>query len=363
LPNWKLAKPYCANLGNIKPVMAQASTSFANLARSTTTTQILMIGASIGLHFLVANNLSWFGRLDPIKLKPAGGTVKVVDLTPAEQTRVPEAVKSNPLPIAPAQQNPEPATRSPGSSLSSGNPGTSIIPPNRTPLPPPSSQIPRTPNSRQPTQSPSVQNPPTNSTSKREIPIVPKPQRSSSQDTEGRDNTDRGNGTEGSKTRKRSGDTDLIPDTSGNNNTDPGTKPIKPSKTPDPEPKPKPKPKNELAQMQQQFNQDIKDLEKSLGGSENFKERPINPMNKGYPAAINKCSREQNGYILFAILLLKDGDVKITPARTSSFLTDKRLLERAYDDAFTMIKGEPVDPDKNIRYKFKFEYAANSCQA
>lgn len=317
-----------------------------------------MIGASIGLHFLAANNLSWFGRLDPIKLKPAGGTVKVVDLTPAEQTRVPEAVKSNPLPIAPTQENPEPATRSPGSSFSSGNPGTSIIPQNRTPLPPPSSQIPRTPNSRQPTQSPSVQNPPTNSTSKRsEIPIVPRPQRSSSQDSESRDTTDRGNGTQGSKIRKGSGDTDSIPDTSGNNNTDPGTKPIKTTKTPEPQPK------NELDQMQQQFNQDIKDLEKSLGGSENFKEKPINPINKGYPAAINKCSRDQNGYILFAILLLKDGTPKITKPRISSFLTDKRLLERAFDDAFDMIKGEPLDPDKNIRYKFKFEYAANSCQA
>jgi hypothetical protein len=161
LPNWKLANTHCANFGNIKPVMAQTSTNFSNSTKSTAVAQILMVGASIGLHYVVASNLGLFGRLDPVILRPTGGTVKVVDLTPAEQTRVPEAAKSRPLPIDPVPANPEPATRTPANPT---NPGRSagastFTPPNtsRPQFPPPSTQFPRPPFNQNPRQPPSPQ--------------------------------------------------------------------------------------------------------------------------------------------------------------------------------------------------------------
>jgi hypothetical protein len=61
-------------------------------------TKPLTILLSIGVHYVVASNLGIFG-LPPLKPKPFGGTVKVVDLTPAERTRVPEVVRATPVPI------------------------------------------------------------------------------------------------------------------------------------------------------------------------------------------------------------------------------------------------------------------------
>jgi hypothetical protein len=289
--------------------MAQASTSFANLARSTTTIQILMIGASIGLHFLAASNLSWFGRLDPIKLKPAGGTVKVVDLTPAEQTRVPEAVKSNPLPIAPTQQNPEPATRSPGSSFSSGNPGTSVVVPNRTQLPPPSSQIPRTPNPRQPTQSPSVQNPPTNSTSKREIPIVPKPSRVLQDDQGGR--SDQGNDVGSSGIPKKRRDPNSNRDTSTNNqdtNSNRTTQPninLKPTTTPTKKPSPPVDPENTSEPAQLEFFPQAIQKFANLGVKVDIR-RPITKIAPPYPSG-ESCRAAK---VFSVVVIYKDYDDK-----------------------------------------------------
>jgi hypothetical protein len=123
--------------------MAQKSIDFSKFTRSNGTIQILMLWASFALHLMIGSSLGLFGRLEPIKVKPVGGTVKVVELTPAEQTRVPEAAKSRPLPIAPTPVNPEIATRTSSSPLPSRNPGVSafVPPPNRPPLAPPASQV------------------------------------------------------------------------------------------------------------------------------------------------------------------------------------------------------------------------------
>jgi hypothetical protein len=138
--------------------MAQKRTDYSKFTRPSGTIQVLMLWASVALHLAIGSNLGLFGRLDPIKVKPAGGTVRVVDLTPAEQTRVPEAAKSRPLPIAPTPINPEIATRT-SNPLPSKNPGASpFVPPrNRPSLPPPSSQlppiqpvVPTNPNSKRP---------------------------------------------------------------------------------------------------------------------------------------------------------------------------------------------------------------------
>jgi hypothetical protein len=150
--------------------MAQKRTDYSKFTRSSGTIQVLMLWASLALHLLIGSNLGLFGRLEPIKVKPAGGTVRVVDLTPAEQTRVPEAAKARPLPIAQIPVNPQPATRAPLSSLPSRNSGASDAVPqrNRPQLPSPSSQVPRQPITQTPNPPP-VSQPsiPTNPNSKK----------------------------------------------------------------------------------------------------------------------------------------------------------------------------------------------------
>lgn len=123
--------------------MAQKRTDYSKFTRSNGTVQVLMLWASLALHFLIGSNLGLFGRLDPMKIKPAGGTVRVVDLTPSEQTRVPEAAKSRPLPIAPVPVNPEIATRARSIPIKP-KPGTPVLvaPP---PIPSPSSVIQKPP--------------------------------------------------------------------------------------------------------------------------------------------------------------------------------------------------------------------------
>jgi hypothetical protein len=128
-----------------------------------------------------------FGRLEPIKVKPAGGTVRVVDLTPAEQTRVPEAAKSKPLPIAQTPVNPETATRTPANPSAGGRAGASnFVPPkiNRPQLPPSSSQIPKSSTVRQPNPTPLPSTPATSTAPNgADIPI-PRPPRLSKQDSD-----------------------------------------------------------------------------------------------------------------------------------------------------------------------------------
>jgi hypothetical protein len=369
LPNWKLAQPDCANVGNIRFVMAQTSLSFSNIARSHTTTQLLMILASIGLHYLIANNLGLFGRLDPVKLKPAGGTVKVVDLTPAEQTRVPQAVRSNPLPIDPTPVNPEPATRAPINTPAPRTPGAFAPPTNRSPLPPPSSQIPRTPNSQNPpNQTPrQPQTPPKNPTAKGpEIPIVPRPARPSQQDgTVSRSGTTEGNNSGSRQPRRRPKDDSQNSDSSERqrNPKDPSPSPI-PKPIPDP-PLPDPDP-NDLVALQKKFNQDVQGLRQSVPGAEE-KDAKL-PRKQNYPTGVNSCrGQKKNGYIFFAILRKKEdpegNDLQPTKIQISSFLGEegKQLAIKKLDEASQYVASQTADAGKNILYKFSFEYQASSC--
>jgi hypothetical protein len=176
--------------------MAQKRTDYSKFTRSSGTIQVLMLWASLALHFLIGSNLGLFGRLDPIKVKPAGGTVRVVDLTPAEQTRVPEAAKSKPLPIAQTPVNPETATRAPLSPRAGGRTGASnFVPPkiNSPQLPPPSSQIPKSSAVRQPNPTP-VPSTPAISTAPNGANIpIPRPPRSSRQDSDDGTNLSDGN--------------------------------------------------------------------------------------------------------------------------------------------------------------------------
>lgn len=141
--------------------MQQTSLLFPRKIAHPLAAKTLTIVLSIGAHYLIASNLGIFGAMTPPQLKPVRGTVKVVDLTQAERTRVPEAVKSNPLPIAQNPVNPAPATRSfsgfsnaPRTDQGNSTPSTPPSPVN-TPSPSSSSSKPKTSPSSSSTSKPS----------------------------------------------------------------------------------------------------------------------------------------------------------------------------------------------------------------
>lgn len=114
------------------------------------------------MHYVLASNLGIFS-LPPLKPRPFGGTVKVVDLTPAERTRVPEVVRAAPVPIIPS---PSPVTRNfPDFSRLPAAPLT-----NPTPLPKKSSSAKPSPSENQPGSDNGSSNRP-----KKDIPKVKKP--------------------------------------------------------------------------------------------------------------------------------------------------------------------------------------------
>jgi hypothetical protein len=225
--------------------MAQKRTDYSKFTRQNGTIQVLMLWASLALHVVIGSNLGLFGRLDPIRVKPAGGTVRVVDLTPAEQTRVPEAAKAKPLPIAQTPINPEPATRAPLDSSSGGRAGaSSFVPPriNRPQLPQPSSQIPQSPTVRQPNPTPIPSTPAiSKAPNGADIPI-PRPPRPSKQESEISNNPSTGNsGVQGrQKQPKPSKEEELTPNSSVDtpvitSTQKPQNPPNQPPKSPPPE--------------------------------------------------------------------------------------------------------------------------------
>ncbi len=196
--------------------MAQKRTDYSKFTQPNGTIQVLMLWASVALHVVIGSNLGLFGRLDPIKVKPAGGTVRVVDLTPAEQTRVPEAAKSKPLPIAQTPVNPETATRVPANSSAGGRAGASnFVPPkiNSPQIPPSSSPISKSSTVRQPNPTP-VPSTPAISTAPNGANIpIPRPPRSPKQDSDDGTNLSDGNSSlrRGGRPPKRSKEEDSTP--------------------------------------------------------------------------------------------------------------------------------------------------------
>jgi hypothetical protein len=91
--------------------MTQSSIDPSNSPPSNVPFQVLAAVLSVGMHYIIASNLGLFDRLIPVPIKPVGGTVKAVDLTAAEQSRVPEAAKAKPLPVNPIQSGTEQATQ------------------------------------------------------------------------------------------------------------------------------------------------------------------------------------------------------------------------------------------------------------
>jgi hypothetical protein len=373
LPNWKLAQLECTNFGSIESVMAQKRTDHSKFTRSNGTIQVLMLWASLALHLLLGSNLGLFGRLDPMKVKPVGGTVRVVDLTPAEQTRVPEAAKARPLPISPTPVNPEIATRilgSPSPPRSSGGAANFVPPRNRPQLSPPFRQPFNSPTVRQ--TSPPIPTPSTSKTSgKSDIPIFPRPPRLSQQDNEVTAGSNQGNSTIQGKPRKKGTQDSPLDSSSEDISPTPpvDSSPVEPDKE-------KPKPSNllessanSLVQLQKKLNQDIQNLKNSVGGNSSTIEKEISPtLNLPYSSitsvrSIKKCKLDQSGYVLFAIMRTKDNQLIPGKPQISSFLEEegKILYSNVIDKAFKTIEDSPVDAEKNIIYKFRFEFSPNTC--
>jgi hypothetical protein len=366
--------------------MAQKRTDYSKFTQPNGTIQVLMLWASVALHLAIGSNLGLFGRLDPIKVKPAGGTVRVVDLTPAEQTRVPESAKSRPLPIAQIPVNPETATRSTSNQLPQRNPGASAFVPPRNPtqLPPPSSQIPRSPSNRIPSQppQPSVPNSPTSS--KPEL-SAPKPPRISQQEgTDSSSPNDNGNKIK-VKTRNRpqeskENDGASPPQAPIEQEKIDGVKPERNRDKPQKNPEKPTKIQKSRELLQAEFDKSIRELkESSAVGINNVIERPTKRLNKPYSSG-NPCSREQNGSIFIAFLLDENGfDVSPKPSlQFSPFLIDieKDKASSLFDTATKQAsqsatedheKRSPeqkkAEKGKNILYKFIFEYSASTCRS
>jgi hypothetical protein len=333
--------------------MAQKRTDYSKFTRSNGTIQVLMLWASVGLHLAIGSNLGLFGRLDPIKVKPAGGTVRVVDLTPAEQTRVPEAAKAKPLPIAPISVNPEIATRTPVNSTNVGRSGASnFVPPrvDRPQLPTPSSQVPRTPFNRTPTQPPQQPispNPLTDNKKNRvDIPIIKPPK--VSQDDPG---VQSGNGnSQGGSTKKRQ-NTDSSPDIS-TNNQDATPDLAKPTKQPNgsnnqgTQGTPKPPTEeivNDSIEEQKEINMVLSNLQRS-GVFLVRLEIPKASLQK------SSCNKYKKVRVLWPIE--ESGELSdVTPI----FLPSKKINENYSDSAKLLVKSsydqKPLEEKKKLAIK------------
>jgi hypothetical protein len=368
LPNWKLAQLECTNFGSIESVMAQKRTDYSKFTRSNGTVLVLALWASLALHLVTGSNLDKVGLTSPVKVKPAGGTVRVVDLTPAEQTRVPEAAKSRPLPIAPTPVNPEVATRAVSKPF---NPRSSaFVPP--TFSPPPKQKFPP--------------NLPTNNKNDRANVPVTKQSRASQENPDSKPNKDNsGVNREGGNPKTPKGSDNAGTDNNLLDNpppTPPTPRPTPPTPRPTP-PTPKPTPPTPrptpptpvpptLGQLQNEFEKDIQELKKSVRSDILVENVPLlagdySSNYKDYPSARN-CSKERDGYILVAILLDKDGQIDATKTQISPFLRSYDSSEalivnavfKAGDKSQLEYKRTGLKGQEKI-YKFSFKYSAKTC--
>jgi hypothetical protein len=340
--------------------MAQKRTDYSKFTQPNGTIQVLMLWASVALHLMIGSNLGLFGRLDPIKVKPAGGTVRVVDLTPAEQTRVPEAAKSKSLPIAQTPVNPEPATRNLVNPSNLGRSGASTsVPPriNRPQLPSPSSQLPRTPsvNNFPPVVQPPIQRPPQSppndkSNNPLTIPKQPKPPRTSQEDGQGRSDQGSDSGVSGGTKKRTAPDIDdrsssssnLGPDT---NQSDNGRKRNNDNNKPPPDRKDPPDAKvNDSVEEQKEINTVLSNL-RANGKVIVQLQIPSESLQ------ISRCETYKKIRILWPIDT--NGELEDT---TPIILPYRKINEEYADPAKSLVKkayeGLPVVKRKSLANKF-----------
>ncbi len=86
--------------------MLDTSFSRPQSSKSAILSQVVAVVISTGINYLLASNLGLFARFNTLPSRPLIGGVKVVELTPAEKTRVPAAAKADPLTLTPSPLNP-----------------------------------------------------------------------------------------------------------------------------------------------------------------------------------------------------------------------------------------------------------------
>ncbi len=359
--------------------------------------QVLAIAISAGLHYLLANNLDLFARFDPPKIRPFSGGVKVVELTPAEQTRVPAAVKSAPLPISPTPIDPATATRQPFNPFGQNSP----LPPTTTTKP--ARILPTTPDKSIPPQSdrsnvrvkpplsPEIKVSPSPPLSPPTTP-PPKPGDSPSLDDGGTPSSSSNPtspGTPGSKPQGSPNQETTAPSLEDPKGTrvppSPPTAPSSPKKIPPAQPPIKKSP-NELRQVQLKFDKQVQSLRSKYPGV--VEKQPAALPIRDYPRIIVKnCSNQRNGYVSVGVLLDDEGTPLDLPLlSTSTELEPKNVgvgenpqasnrmsglfIQSSLKEADEMAKKQyearsaaqkVAEQGKKVLYTFIFEYDAKSC--
>jgi hypothetical protein len=282
--------------------MTQSSIDPYNSPPSNTPFQILALVLSVGMHFVIASNLGLFDRLIPVPVKPVGGTVKAVDLTASEQSRVPEAAKAKPLPINPIQAGAEQATQaipnasSPGV-LSGNAPKTN----NRT-----SSKTPQTPASSNPQTNKLGILPKPSNTVKRSDPKYRVDQNNKFPGIQKKSDGSADNQDQSATSRRTRKTNDEQP---GNTNPD---QPSSPTKTPTTggsadssgEKKPpdqKQIPRDTKNKVTQELQEKIKTLQQQIGNSR--VDNSIALTQQRYSGRKPSCSKEEDGYVVISIAL------------------------------------------------------------
>jgi hypothetical protein len=330
--------------------------------------RFLAVVFSTGVHYVVASNLHLFAFPEPLKLRPVGGTVKVVNLTAAEQNRVPNAVKSNPLPIASNPVNP--STASQGSSTLPN----SVLPPAISPAPDPAPSPTRS--SSRATPSPAVQPSPERSVNPSASPT----------NSLGLDPNRRLNnyppGTSGNPSVVQGPQ----PTTFESGSTTTPTKPSPPTpfvqppeRNPPPTPPSNPSPSsvgNDLVALQKLFRES---LQAETGSQDVDIQRDLVLKDAAYPPAPrrDKCDGNSDQYILIGIILgdsspdgyeedRDEGYVYRTifvPARTELSAFAGELGRAAAQNVHKSRSASQKlqEKGKKVLYKFQFRFDPKTC--
>jgi hypothetical protein len=339
-------------------------------SKSAILSQVVAVVVSTGINYLLASNLGLLTRFNTLPERSPTGKVKVVELTPAEKTRVPEAAKADPVIFTPTPATPSSTTVAP---FGQGN-RVGILP---VPSVNPNKNQPKKSNSFKPKTT--TKNP--NKTAlngrplapskiskpgKLSIPMKTKTALPTSLDAEP-------SPTPGGKTTPN-----LIPDSLDDAPTSPTGIPAGNSRQSSPSGTPQKKSDKRLQSIQEIFNQDVQKLKAALGAS-NIIERPPQRLPlRPYPQKATstfRCSGDKNGQILVAITIDDQGTVdnSIVPLSSSPELGDKsnnsfigKALEEAdanaqKQHASRSIALKNVEKGKKVLYPFIFEYDAKTC--
>lgn len=354
--------------GSIDIDMLDTSFPRFRSSKSTILSQVVAVVVSTGINYLLASNLGLFTNLSGIPSRPLTGKVKVVELTPAEKTRVPAAAKADPLVATPSPLNSSSTTLPP---FGQGNQAAGVLPvprvtPNRTQLKKSNSFNPKT-TSKNPNKPAVTGQPlaPSKISKPGKLPIPIKTKTALPTNLE----------SEPSQTPNGQPTNNPTPDNLDDAPASPGGNPSPSSPSRQPSGK---SDNNGLQSIQQTFNQDIQKLKKALGAS-NIIERPPQrlPLRR-YPQKATtqfRCSGEKNGYILVAITINDQGEVynSIVPLSSSQELGDKsnnpfigKVLEESDASAQRQHAARPpaikaAEKGKQVLYPFIFEYDAKTC--